>query len=108
MRRIFISLTALCCAIALSASTVNYTADNTTIFPNPERGFITMIGGHLTTGKPYGVKGHESALTNHANNDKGTMVLVHYYLDNYRTNGTIPATVLNAFDEDMAVLIARA
>ena len=107
MRRIFISLTALCCAIALSASTVNYTADNTTIFPNPERGFITMIGGHLTTGKPYGVKGHESALTNHANNDKGTMVLVHYYLDNYRTNGTIPATVLNAFDEDMAVLRSK-
>ena len=107
MRRIFISLTALCCAIALSASTVNYTADNTTIFPNPERGFITMIGGHLTTSKPYGVKGHESALTNHANNDKGTMVLVHYYLDNYRTNGTIPATVLNAFDEDMAVLRSK-
>ena len=107
MRRIFISLTAMCCAIALSASTVNYTADNTTIFPNPERGFITMIGGHLTTSKPYGVKGHESALTNHANNDKGTMVLVHYYLDNYRTNGTIPATVLNAFDEDMAVLRSK-
>lgn len=104
MKRFFFSFAALCCAVVLSASTVNYTADNTTIFPNPERGFITMIGGHLSTSKPYGVKGHESALTAHANNDKGSIVLVHYYLDNFINTGTIPSAVLNGFDEDMAVL----
>lgn len=97
------------CLVALSAmaSTVNYTADNSTIFPNPERGFITMIGGTLSESKPYGVKGQESSLENHANNDKGSLVLVHYYLTNYRTSETIPTKVLNAFDEDMGVLRSK-
>ena len=88
----------------MSATTVTYTADDQTIFPNPERGFITMLTGHLTNSSPYAVKGQESALTNHANNDKGSIILVHYYLDSYKTNGTLPSKILNAFDEDMAVL----
>lgn len=89
---------------ALSAGTVNYTADNTSIFQNPERGFITMIGGHLSESNPYGVKGQESTLENHMSKDKISIVLVHYYLDNYRTTATIPDKVLNGFDEDMKVL----
>lgn len=91
-------------AAALSAGTVNYTADNTSIFQNPERGFITMIGGHLSESNPYGVKGQESTLENHMSKDKISIVLVHYYLDNYRTTATIPDKVLNGFDEDMKVL----
>lgn len=91
-------------AAALSAGTVNYTADNTSIFQNPERGFITMIGGHLSESNPYGVKGQESTLENHISKDKISIVLVHYYLDNYRTTATIPDKVLNGFDEDMKVL----
>lgn len=91
-------------AAALSAGTVNYTADNTSIFQNPERGFITMIGGHLSESTPYGVKGQESTLENHMSKDKISIVLVHYYLDNYRTTATIPDKVLNGFDEDMKVL----
>lgn len=98
------AMLAVLVAAALSAGTVNYTADNTSIFQNPERGFITMIGGHLSESNPYGVKGQESTLENHMSKDKISIVLVHYYLDNYRTTATIPDKVLNGFDEDMKVL----
>lgn len=104
MKRFFLSFTALCCAVVLSAATVNYTADNTTIFSNPERGFITMLEGHLTTSKPYAVKGKESTLDNKISSECMSIILVHYYLDNFKTTATLPSTVLNAFDEDMAVL----
>ena len=89
------------------ATTVNYTADNTSIFPNPERGFITMLDDHLTTSDPYGVKGHESQLDAHANNDKGSLILVHYYLDNFKNTATLPSAILDGFDEDMAVLRSK-
>ena len=104
MKRIFSSLITLCLAAAMTAGTVSYTADNETIFQNPERGFITMIGGTLSESAPYGVKGWESTLNNHISKDKISIVLVHYYLTNYRTKATLPDKVLNAFDEDMQVL----
>ncbi|MBO4362275.1 MAG: DUF4832 domain-containing protein [Paludibacteraceae bacterium] len=104
MKRIFTSLITLCLAAAMTAGTVSYTADNETIFQNPERGFITMIGGKLSESAPYGVKGQESTLNNHISKDKISIVLVHYYLTNYRTKATLPDKVLNAFDEDMQVL----
>ncbi len=107
MKRFFLSFTALCCAVVLSAATVNYTADNTTIFSNPERGFITMLEGHLTTSKPYAVKGKESTLDNKISSECMSIILVHYYLDNFKTTATLPNTVLNAFDEDMAVLRSK-
>ena len=107
MKRFFLSFTALCCAVVLSAATVNYTADNTTIFSNPERGFITMLEGHLTTSKPYAVKGKESTLDNKISSECMSIILVHYYLDNFKTTATLPGTVLNAFDEDMAVLRSK-
>ena len=82
---------------------VSYTADNTTIFPNPERGFITMLEGKKSRNYA-AVKGKESYLTNHANNDKGSLILVLYYLEDLNTTATLPQSVLTAFDEDMAVL----
>lgn len=88
------------------ATDVTYTADNTSIFPNPERGFITMLEGKLSAEKHYAVKGKESYLDNHRNNDRGSLVLVLYYLDNFK-DCDLPDWVLNAFDEDMAVLRAR-
>lgn len=93
-----------CMTLVAQAATITYTADDNTIFKNPERGFITMLTGHLTTSNPYGVKGQEYELNKHANNDYGTIILVHYYLDNYRNNGTLPDKILNGFDEDMQVL----
>lgn len=82
---------------------VNYTADNTTIFPNPERGFITMLEAKQGR-KYYAVKGKESYLTNHATNDKGSLILVLYYLEEFANTAVLPDSVLNAFDEDMAIL----
>ena len=104
MKRMLFLLFAACISVALRAANVSYTADESTIFPNPERGFITMLTGHLTQSKPNAVKGKESYLDAHASNDKGTLILVHYYLDNFKSTATLPAAVLNGFDEDMAVL----
>jgi len=102
-------LTLFCCLLTLStqAGTISYTADDNTIFTNPERGFITMLEGHLTNNKPYCIKGKESTLDAHASNDKGSLILAHYYLDNFRTTSTIPEKILNAFDEDMQVLRSK-
>lgn len=99
-------LFAACISVALRAVNVSYTADESTIFPNPERGFITMLTGYLTQSNPYAVKGNESEseLDAHASDDKGTLILVHYYLDNFKSTATLPTAVLNGFDEDMAVL----
>ena len=93
--------------LSVQASSVTYTADDTSIFSNPERGFITMLEGHLTTSKPYAVKGKESILDDKISSESMSIILVHYYLDNYRTTATLPSTILNAFDEDMAVLRAK-
>ena len=107
MKKFYLSLLCLTLCASMHAASVTYTADNTSIFPNPERGFITMLTGYLSQSKPYGVKGKESSLSAHANNDKGSIVLVHYYLKNFRSNATLPSAVLNGFDEDMQVLRNR-
>ena len=104
MKKVFTAAISLLLGMGIHATNVTYTADDETIFKNPERGFITMLTGHLTTSNPYGVKGQESALNNHANNDKGTIILVHYYLDSYKNTATLPSKILNGFDEDMEVL----
>lgn len=102
-KRLFFFMMATMFATALSAGTVNYTADDVSIFTNPERGFITMLErkGNKTR---YAVKGKESYLTNLKTNDKGTLVLVLYYLDEFKNVETLPDSMLTAFDEDMAVL----
>ena len=107
MKKIYLTLLCLGLCAMMHAASVTYTADNTSIFPNPERGFITMLTGNLSQSKPYGVKGKESSLSAHANNDKGSIVLVHYYLKNFRSTTTLPDAVLNGFDEDMAVLRSK-
>lgn len=104
MKRLFIVMCAACLAMTVHAGTMNYTADNTTIFSNPERGFITMLTRHLTTKRPYAVKGKEEQLEAKKADEKMSIVLVHYYLDSCKSSATIPAKVLDAFDEDMQVL----
>lgn len=104
MKRLLLACTAACLFMAASASTVNYTADNSTIFPNPERGFITMLEKHVTASDPYCVKGNENDLDKHMSKDKISLILVLYYLDNFKTTSTLPDAILNAFDEDMQVL----
>ena len=104
MKKIIFTFFAACLAMAMFATDVNYTVDNTTIFPNPERGFITMFEGHLSNSEHYAVKGRESSITKHANTDKGSLILVLYYLDEFKATETLPSWVLSCFDEDMAVL----
>ena len=104
MKRLLLGLVAMCIAMSMQATTVNYTADNSTIFSNPERGFITMLTGHLTKSKPYAVKGNESTLDEKKSSEKMSIVLVHYYLDNFKSTTTLPSEVLNGFDADMQVL----
>ena len=86
-----------------SGSQVTYTVDNSTIFANPERGFYYHYEQVLTTDSPYAVKNNESQLTTHAN-DKGSLILIVYYLDNFKSTATLPSQIINAFDEDMQVL----
>ena len=102
-KRLFFFMMATMLATALSAGTVNYTADDVSIFPNPERGFITMLERHGNKTR-YAVKGKESYLTALRTNDKGSLILVLYYLDEYKNAETLPDSILSAFDEDMAVL----
>ena len=104
MKPFSILLSALCMVATLQASTVSYTADDSSIFPNPERGFIIMLEGHLTKKAPYAVKGQENTLEKNMSKDHISLVLVHYYLDNFVTTSTLPDEILNAFDTDMQVL----
>ena len=104
MKKVFFAIIGLLAGMTVGATNVTYKADESTIFTNPERGFITMLEGHLSESNPYCIKGQEGALDNHANKDFGTLILAHYYLENFRNTGTIPQKVLNAFDEDMQVL----
>ncbi len=94
----------LMAASAVFAETVSFTPDDTTIFPNPERGFITMLERQVSPEKPYAVKGRETYLAKHAENDHGSLILVIYYLDNYKSVSLIPDEILDAFDADMQVL----
>lgn len=83
---------------------VDYTVDDLSIFANPERGIITQLEHVVTVDEPYCVKGNEGTINNHIANDNGSLILVLYYLDNYKNAGTIPDAILDAFDEDMEVL----
>ena len=104
MKRMVCVWLAACFYAAVSASTVNYTADNTTIFSNPERGFITMFDGSLTKSSPCLVKGNESTLDSKKSSEKMSIVLVHYYLTKFRTTATLPDEILTGVDQDMQVL----
>lgn len=84
------------------ATVVNYTAD-TAIFRNPERGFLTQLTRHANDSR-YAVVGKESYLSKHADKDKGTLILVLYYLDEYNNTATLPDSILTAMNEDMQVL----
>lgn len=104
MKRLVLIFAMVSVCAVMRATTVSYKADNTTIFFNPERGFITMLEGHLTKSKPYAVKGKESTLDNKKSSEQMSIILVHYYLENFRSTATLPDEVLNGFDADMQVL----
>ena len=105
MKRLSFLMCAVWMTTALFAGTVNYTADNSTIFANPERGFYTELDHVVTKKNPYCVKGREEELRKYyITKDKKSLLLVLYYLDNFKSTATIPQEVLNGFDEDMQTL----
>ena len=88
-------------ATTMLAGVVNYTADDETIFKNPERGFTEELSRIVTADKPNVVKGQISA--NYGASEKRTLIMVLYNFNNFKAQD-IPEAVLNGFDEDMAEL----
>ena len=101
----------LCCwAMTASATVINYTADDVTIFRNPERGFTEELGGELklTDSKNHVVKPEADWYfdledPDNADRKTQTLVMLMYYLYNYRTKD-LSNKILQGFDEDMQIL----
>ncbi len=94
----------------LMASVVNYTADDVTIFPNPERGFTEELGGEtmLTDNNNHVVQAEEDWFfdpedENYGDRQYQTLVMLMYYLGNYKTS-ELSSAILRGFDEDMQIL----
>ena len=105
MRKFFIlSFVLFSAVMALQASEVVYTADNTSIFRNPERGYYVEFDHVVTQSKPYCIKGRESELDAYIAQDQLTLMVVLYYLDNFKEIDELPEYVLDGFDADMQVL----
>ena len=109
MRQVLFVLCAIWC-VAVSANVVNYTADDTSIFPNPERGFTEELGGEtkLSDSKNHVIQPEADwffDLTDPENADRQTqsLVVVMYYLYNYMSKD-LSDKLLKGFDEDMQIL----
>lgn len=89
------------------AGVVNYTPDDNSIFPNPERGFTDELGGELALSntKNHVIKPSESWYFNANNAERRNqrLVMLMYYLKNFKTQD-ISDAVLQGFDEDMQIL----
>ncbi|MBO4689755.1 MAG: DUF4832 domain-containing protein [Paludibacteraceae bacterium] len=97
----------LCLAMfSTYATAVTYTADDSTIFPNPERGFTGEVGGEtmLSESEYHLLKDKRDSwyFTESGRSSQSLVVLV-YYLGNYKSKD-IPSKILNGFDDDMQVL----
>ena len=102
MKRILFSLLAACATMVMVAGTVNYTADNTSIFRNPERGYYREIDHVVTKNNPWCVK--NESLDSYVSSDNLSLILVLYYLDNFKTTETLPDKIFTGFEEDMQIL----
>ena len=88
------------------ATNVTYTADNTSIFPNPERGFTEELGGEtMLTNSNNHVIQPEADWYFESSGDRASqsLVVVIYYLGNYRSKD-LSSQILQGFDEDMQIL----
>jgi len=89
---------------------VTYTADDVTIFRNPERGFTEELGGEtmLSDNENHVVLAEadwffDEEDSHYADRQYQTLVMLMYYLSNYR-NMDLSAAILQGFDEDMQKL----
>lgn len=91
-------------AMTSQASEVVYTADNTGIFANPERGFLHQCTRHANSSYNAITNSRKTDIEKYMNQDKVSLILVLYYLDEFNHTETLPEAVLTAFDQDMQVL----
>lgn len=114
MKKIFLLALGLCLlALTMNAATVTYTADNTSIFKNPERGFTEELSNEVSDTDPHVILNDADWFFDETgiNSETGypvarpaeTLVLVLYNLKNYRTKALSNA-ILQGFEEDMQVL----
>ena len=110
MKRLFLFLTVSVLALAVNANDIAYTADDVTIFPNPERGFTDQLGGELalTDSKNHVVQPEEEWYwdeedENYPERKNQSLVMLMYYLKNYKTKD-LSNKILQGFNEDMQIL----
>ena len=107
----YLFLLGLCfVATTMQATVVNYTADDTSVFPNPERGFTMELGGEtmLSNTSNHVVQPEASWYFDpeddgYAERQNETLVMLMYYLGNYKTKD-LSSQILQGFDDDMAIL----
>lgn len=99
MKNILASLFATTIAVASFATTVNYTADNSTNFTNPERGFYEQVEQKVTNSTSSNLNDYYFTEAEAAGR---SLILRLYYLDNFRTQ-ILPDNFLTLFSNDMAV-----
>lgn len=103
MKRLITILLTTMVMVWTVASDVVYVADDTSIFPNPERGFTDEISGKVSDSKPHLLKGNEYYFDESGERENQRLVVVLYNLYNYRTK-PLSAAMLKGFGEDMQVL----
>lgn len=101
-RRIFSLTLQLMLAMLCRSASVTYTPDNTSIFPNPERGFYLHTEKHVSKSSATALSA--TTLDSHRSDDKGSLVLIVYYLDNFLSTSQLPSEILSGFDKDMQTL----
>lgn len=97
----FMPAVLLMVTLAMHATVVTYSPDNTTIFKNPERGFTEELSRKVTEDKPNVVKGNIDS--NWGNKDSRRLVMVLYNFKYFKEQD-LPEKVLQGFDEDMQEL----
>lgn len=110
MRKILLFVLVLAYMPLFGTNHVVFSADKTSIFPNPERGFTEELGGEtkLSDSKNHVVKAEEEWFwdeedENYPDRKNQTLVMLMYYLYNYKEKD-LSDKLLKGFDEDMQIL----
>ena len=110
MRKAFLTICSCLMAVTMTANVVNYTADDVSIFPNPERGFTEELGGDIMLSDSENHVVQPEAdwyfdLTDPENAERRSqsLVMLMYYLGNYKTKD-LSNKILTGFNEDMQIL----
>lgn len=88
---------------SISAVQVSYTADNTSIFRNPERGFTEEISAIISDTENHLLVGNEDFFDEDGVRPTETLCMILYNLQNYRDKA-LSSQMLQGFNDDMQVL----